>query len=102
VQWIFVSAGVKARLLRYAMAEERDPRAIMRAAYALHQPTNASPHDDHFHVRVYCTPRELAGGCVNTGPMWPWLRYAIEKPPAIAGDALDDDALVRELMAPME
>jgi penicillin-insensitive murein endopeptidase len=102
VQWIFVSAGVKAHLLRYAMAEEQDPRAIVRAAYVLQQPTNAQPHDDHFHVRVYCTPRELAGGCVNRGPIWPWLRDAIEKPDAIAGDALDDEALVRELMAPME
>lgn len=39
---------------------------------------------------------------MNTGPIWPWLRDAIEKPDAIAGDVLDDDALVRELMAPME
>ncbi len=102
VQWIFVSAGLKARLLRYAMAEEPDPRAIVRAAYVLQQPSNASPHDDHFHVRVYCTPRELAGGCVDRGPIWPWLRDAVEKPPAIPGEVLDDEALVRELVAPMD
>lgn len=95
VQWIFVSRGVKSRLLRYAMAHEQDPRAIVRAAYVLQEPSNASPHDDHFHVRVYCAPRALAHGCVNRGPIWPWLRFAIEKPPA--GEGLADEVLVREL-----
>lgn len=100
VQWIFVSRGVKSRLLRHAIAEEQDPHALVRAAYVLQEPTNAQPHDDHFHVRVYCTPRELAHGCQNTGVIWPWLRSELEKPPAMPGEALDDDQLVRELMAP--
>ncbi len=81
VQWIFCSRGVKSRLLRYAIEHETDPRAIVRAAYVLQEPSNAAPHDDHFHVRVYCAPRQLAHGCVNVGPVWPWLRDVIEKPP---------------------
>lgn len=97
VQWIFVSRGVKSRLLRHAIDHERDPRAIVRAAYVLQQPANASPHDDHFHVRVYCAPRELAHGCINRGVMWPWLRGANEKPPAIPGEALTDERLVHAL-----
>lgn len=102
VQWIFVSRGVKSRLLRHAMTHEPDPRAIMRAAYVLQEPSNASPHDDHFHVRVYCPPRALAHGCRNRGPMWPWLRASIEKPPAIPGEALSDELLVRELCEGIE
>ena len=97
VQWIFVSVGVKSRLLRHAMATEQDPRAIVRAAYVLQEPSNASPHDDHFHVRVYCTPHALTHGCENRGPMWPWLRFDIEKPES--GEPLTDEALVRTLLA---
>lgn len=102
VQWIFVSRGVKARLLRYAIDHETDPRALTRAAFALHQPAAASPHDDHFHVRIYCSPRERAAGCRNRGPMWPWLRAEVDKPEALAGQPLDDARLVRELMEPIE
>ncbi len=101
VQWLFVSRGVKARLLRYAASHEPDPRAIERASYAMHQPADASPHDDHFHVRVLCAPRELAYGCVNRGPIWPWLRD-VEKPAVEPGEPLDDDALIRALMEPIE
>lgn len=96
VQWIFASRGVKARLLRHAMAHENDPRALLRAAYVLQEPSNASPHDDHFHVRIYCTPRELAHGCVNQGPVWPWLRDVIEKPPVSSG-AHDGEGLAADV-----
>jgi penicillin-insensitive murein endopeptidase len=100
VQWLFVSRGVKARLLRYAIDHEPDPRVLARAAFVLHQPAHAAPHDDHFHVRVLCTPRELAHGCRQRGPIWPWLRAEREKPEVVAGDTLDDAALVNELLTP--
>lgn len=100
VQWLFVSRGVKARLLRYGIDHETDPRVLARAAFVLHQPANAAPHDDHFHVRVLCTPRELAHDCRQRGPIWPWLRAEREKPEVVRGDTLDDDALVRELLTP--
>lgn len=102
VQWLFVSRGVKTRLLRYAMEHEEDPRAIVRAAYAMHQPADASPHDDHFHVRILCSTEELASGCRNRGPIWPWLRGEMEKPDAQPGDTLDDEALIEEITAPVE
>lgn len=102
VQWIFVSRGVKSLLLRYAIAHEEDPRALVRAAYVLQEPSNASPHDDHFHVRIYCPPRQLAHGCVNRGPIWPWLRHLVEKPPAVPGEAITDEVLAREIAAPIE
>ncbi|MCB9593393.1 MAG: penicillin-insensitive murein endopeptidase [Sandaracinaceae bacterium] len=101
VQWIFVSRGVKARLLRYAIEHEEDPRALLRAASVLHQPIGASPHDDHFHVRVLCTPRERAYGCEERGPIWSWLRDR-EKGDTVAGEPLDDVALVRAITEPIE
>lgn len=101
VQWIFVSRGVKSRLLRHAMAHEPDPRAIIRAAYVLQEPTNSQPHDDHFHVRIYCGARHLAHGCQDRGPIWPWLRGEDEKPLAFP-EPLDDDALLHAILSPID
>jgi penicillin-insensitive murein endopeptidase len=98
VQWIFVSRGLKTRLLDYAIAHEPDRRAIVRAAYVLQQPENASPHDDHFHVRVYCTGEERAAGCRDTLPRWPWLRPDVEETDGRGGPGLDDASLVAMLL----
>jgi len=98
VQWIFCSRGIKARLLRYAIANETDPEAIFRASWVLHQPSRGNPHADHFHVRVACTPEERARGCVDRGPIWPWIRRDVEKPADGTTDALNDEALVEALM----
>jgi len=72
VQWIFASDGVKALLLRWALDHGRDAALIERAATALHQPSDSAPHDDHFHVRIYC-PAGSTGVCEDVGPVWPWV-----------------------------
>ena len=38
-------------------------RPIVRRV--LHQPSDAPPHDDHFHVRIRCTQGERDEGCVD-------------------------------------
>lgn len=96
VQWIFCSNGVKARLLEHALVHERDRELILRAAYVLHQPRDGRPHDDHFHVRLACTPEDRAGGCVDRGPLWPWLRASYDKTP-FSDAALSDDAILAAL-----
>jgi penicillin-insensitive murein endopeptidase len=90
VQWIFVSRGLKARLLSHALRRERDPELIERAASVLHQPGDSAWHDDHFHVRVYCPAAPGGEACLDTGPVWPWVagRAAAGKP------RWDDDGLV--------
>lgn len=98
VQWIFVSRGLKTRLLEHALASDPDPDALVRASYVLQQPERAAPHDDHFHVRVYCTPEERAGGCQDLGPRWPWLRPDVEEVEGRGGDGLDDAHLVAALL----
>lgn len=99
VQWIFCSRGVEARLLAYALDHEADADVLFRAPYVLQQPENARPHDDHFHVRVFCSAEERADGCRDIGPRWPWLRPDVE---AIAGEAppTDDAALLEILRRP--
>jgi len=101
VQWLFVSRGLKARLLRYAIEHEPNREAIFRASWVLHQPRRGNPHADHFHVRVACGAHQRALGCRDYGPLWPWLRDDVEKPASAAPvDAIDDRALVDALLGP--
>lgn len=97
VQWIFCADGIKARLLAYARAHESNPEVLLRATYVVHQPTRGNPHRDHFHVRIACTAEERAQGCVDMGPVWPWLRNEHEKA-AWEGRGVDDVTLLRELL----
>jgi penicillin-insensitive murein endopeptidase len=102
VQWLFVSRGVKARLLRYAVASGADPEAIFRASLVLQQPSRSTPHADHFHVRIYCAEHERSLGCLDRGPTWPWHRRSLDEAPAcIAASVrvgrLTDERVVREL-----
>lgn len=93
VQWIFVSNGVKARLLDWARRHEPDPALLFQAIWTLHEPSRGAPHDDHFHVRLACTAEERATGCDDYGPIWPWLRKAIEKPAERVTAAAGGEAL---------
>lgn len=98
VQWIFVSRGLKTRLLEHALAHDPDSDALVRAAYVLQQPERAAPHDDHFHVRVYCTADDRAAGCSDLGPRWPWLRPGVEEIAGAGGPGLDDASLLAALL----
>lgn len=100
VQWIFCSRGIKSRLLRYAFLHEPDDEVIVQAAYVLQQPENALPHDDHFHLRIYCSAEERASGCIDVGPRWPWLRPDIDDVTGREGPGLDDATLLDLLEAP--
>jgi penicillin-insensitive murein endopeptidase len=97
VLWIFCASWIRAALLQWAEAHGRDPRWIERAARALHQPGDAAPHDDHFHVRVSCSPEDRLIGCVDGGPMHFWLGRAVGKPDAAP---MDDQELRWELPPP--
>ncbi len=68
VQWIFIYAPLERRLLAQA-AKLGEPQALIdKAATIMHQPGDSAPHDDHFHVRVFCTLDDRLEGCRNTGP----------------------------------
>lgn len=73
VEWIFVQRDLAALLMSEAMKSGEDPAVLSRAAFLLHQPSDAEAHDDHMHVRVYCDPGDRARGCVDRGPIR-WLK----------------------------
>lgn len=73
VQYAFVSRPVRDLLLAHARARGEHPEILRRAARVLHEPSDSLPHDDHLHVRIYCSPRDRETGCEDTGPRWPWV-----------------------------
>lgn len=91
VQWIFVSKGLKARLLAYALSSGKDLEVIARAADVLHQPGDSAIHNDHFHVRIYCPPIESSPACRQRKPVWPWIEKSSFAP---SGPSPSDDRLV--------
>jgi murein endopeptidase len=67
VQWIFVANPIRSALLTRARERRVPPALLARLSVALHQPAGALPHDDHVHVRLACSARELAAGCQDVG-----------------------------------
>lgn len=73
VQWIFVARWLEALVIEYARALGEDPELLWHAENVLLQPGDSAAHDDHFHLRIACTPEEAVAGCIGGGPTWPWL-----------------------------
>lgn len=71
LQYIFVSNALRELLLDHARSRKAPRALVERAAALLHQPMGALPHDDHFHVRIYCPKTDVAEGCVDVGRVRP-------------------------------
>lgn len=65
LKWLFVSAPLRKALLEHARKTKASPSVLAEAERLLHQPSDAPPHDDHFHVRIRCTRDERDEGCVD-------------------------------------
>jgi len=61
---IFVSTGLRFRLLEYGKKTPEFAKYVDEAAVLLKQPAGRAVHDDHFHVRISC-PESLAELCYN-------------------------------------
>jgi penicillin-insensitive murein endopeptidase len=72
VQWIFCARWIEALLVEWALAKGEDLELVWHAEVVLKQPGDSAAHDDHFHVRLACTPEEAVAGC-DGGPRWAWL-----------------------------
>jgi murein endopeptidase len=73
VQYIFLSDPLKQKILKYAR-DHGEPAAIqLRASAVLWQPGGTLSHNDHLHVRLYCSRRDVEAGCSNFGPVHPWI-----------------------------
>jgi penicillin-insensitive murein endopeptidase len=63
VRWLFVSEPLRKALLDEGRRRGASSSVLERAEAALHQPSDAPPHDDHFHLRIRCTAQERKNGC---------------------------------------
>ena len=85
VQWIFCARWLEALIIEWALARGEDPELVWHAEVVLKQPGDSAPHDDHFHVRLACTPEEAVAGC-DGGPRWAWM----PRLPQLGGDWLGE------------
>lgn len=73
VQYVFVAAWLKEKLLAAARKAGVKGDTIGRLSELLHQPSDSNPHADHFHVRLFCTVEDRLYGCQNRGPVRAWV-----------------------------
>lgn len=67
LQYIFVSNPLKSMLLAEARRQGAAREVIQKASVLLHQPGGALPHNDHFHLRIYCSEIDVRSGCQEVG-----------------------------------
>ena len=67
VQRIFLFEPLIQMLLDHARATGEPGSMLDLARSVLQQPSAASPHNDHFHVRVGCSDNDLPYGCREIG-----------------------------------
>ncbi|MCA9602349.1 MAG: penicillin-insensitive murein endopeptidase [Myxococcales bacterium] len=72
IQRIFIVEHVRTMLLDYATKSKAPAAAIERFSDVTCQPS--TPHDDHFHMRIYCSAEDIAAGCEDAQPIYPWQR----------------------------
>lgn len=73
VQWIFVAEALRAAMLEEAQRQGVSEDTLARMAEVVHQPSDSNPHDNHFHVRIFCSVEDRLHGCLERGPLWPWV-----------------------------
>jgi penicillin-insensitive murein DD-endopeptidase len=69
VQYIFMYEPLVQMLLEHAKKLGEPEPLIAKARKALRQPGDSARHDDHMHVRVYCSDSDREYGCIDIGPM---------------------------------
>jgi len=72
LQRVLVSEGLRSLLLEQARQVGEPGWLIERAGEAMCD--SWSPHDNHFHVRFYCTAEDYHHGCRDEHPLYPWRR----------------------------
>jgi penicillin-insensitive murein DD-endopeptidase len=70
VQRIFVVEHLRAKLLAEAERTHAPTSVVQRFADVSCQP--GYPHDDHLHVRWFCSNEDLGKGCEDLPPLYPW------------------------------
>ena len=81
VQFLFIHTRLRRLLLDYARDHKEDEELLDRAEALLKQPGDSLPHDDHLHLRIYCSPTDRGLGCRDNGPLRWWRKTYKYMPP---------------------
>ena len=82
IQYLFVHNNLRRAMLQHAHAVGDDADLVDRADALLRQPGDSLPHDDHLHVRIYCSAADRPYGCRDQGPVRWWKKRYKYMPPA--------------------
>lgn len=102
IQWIITAPYIERMLLEYATKIGESRELVFRAERLMMLPGWAKIHDNHFHIRVLCSPSDWARGCDNGGPVWSWSRKmsgALDEARDRLGEALRSDESARQRAA---
>ena len=72
VQRVFVAEHIEKLLKAHARSSNVDAAIIERFSQVTCQPS--SPHDDHFHIRFYCSSDDIELGCRDNSPLFEWRK----------------------------
>ena len=75
LQRIFIVEHVRGMLLAQAGRDGTAKQIVARFEDLSCQPS--VPHDDHMHVRVFCSPEDMGRGCLDTQPTYPFRLAAL-------------------------
>jgi len=72
VQRFFLVEHLRTQLIDYAQKTGAPAAIVERFGHLTCQP--GFPHDDHLHIRLFCSPEDIAKGCRDLRPIYPWHR----------------------------
>jgi penicillin-insensitive murein endopeptidase len=77
IQRIFIVEHLRTLLLQEAERVKAPRKVRARFEEVTCQPS--TPHDDHMHVRFFCTADDIKAGCQDNYPIYPWRRKALRE-----------------------
>lgn len=72
LQRIFIAEHLRTLLMEYAETAKIRKATLQRIGDLTCQPN--TPHDDHIHLRFFCSPQDLEKGCEDVYPVYPWQK----------------------------
>ncbi len=69
---IYVAEPLRRLMLDHGREDGDAEWLLQRASHVMSEPSHAGKHNDHMHIRVFCSKAEVLAGCVDQDPPWPW------------------------------
>ncbi len=87
-QYVILAPHLRDRLIAYGQSIGASEDQIRRIGLVTQQMRGSEGHDDHFHVRIYCSVGDRPQ-CLDRPPLHPWY-YGTPSPDAVAAARVAD------------